>query len=77
MANPDRKFVFMNTLTLIRPSTVKGKKWSDPISTSFYLFDDILACSSELTKKTEKEYSVPLRYTWIDENHHITCICYH
>jgi hypothetical protein len=70
--NPDRKFVFMDALTLIRPSTVKGKRWSDPVSTTFFLFDDILACSSELSKKVEKEYAVPLRYTWIDENHHIT-----
>ena len=73
-SNPDRKFVFMDSLTLYRHSTVKGKKWNDPVNTTFFLFDDILVCSSELSKKAEKEYSIPLRYTWIDESHHITCM---
>ena len=51
-----------------------GKKYADPQPVNFFLFDDILVCSDEVGKKaSEKEYSAPLKYIWIDETTSIAC----
>jgi hypothetical protein len=65
----------MDNLTIFQPSTIKGKKWNEPEKQLFFLFDDILACEPEIQKKSQaqKDYSVLLKNTWVDDNYTITC----
>ena len=37
-SNPDRKFIFMDSLTVIRPSTVKGKLLKNKIKNNKYIW---------------------------------------
>jgi hypothetical protein len=63
---PERKFISMESLTILKVKDPKNKKWGEPEKMVFFLFDDILVCSAELNKKA-KDYYMSLKELWVDD----------